>query len=80
MLSTVSRDGLPGHQIIFGHVEGDFEDLPGGGLYFGRLSGEELSSEGAYTLEITGPLFYGIWSFELKLLQRLARHAVRSIV
>jgi hypothetical protein len=79
ILPKVSRDGLPDHQIVFGHVE-DVEDLPGSGLFFGHLSGRELSSEGAYTLEITGPLFYGVWNFELELLQRLARDAVRSVV
>jgi hypothetical protein len=63
VLADVSREGLPGHQIIFGH-----------------LAGNELGRpKGMYTLEITGPLFAGTWSFPSGLLQKLARDAARSV-
>jgi hypothetical protein len=79
VLANVSREGLPDHQIVFGHVE-DIDDLPGSGFLFGALSGKELSLEGAYTFEITGPVFYGIWNFQPELLEKLAHAAARSIV
>jgi hypothetical protein len=43
MLEHVNRDGLPGHEIIFGHKSG-------------KVLG---TRKGMYTLEITGPAFAG---------------------
>jgi hypothetical protein len=59
ILERVNREGLPDHEIIFGHI-----------------SGEKLGSrKGMYTLEITGPIFAGQWSFPSGLLEGLARTA-----
>jgi hypothetical protein len=62
VLARVSTEGLPGHQIRFGHKSGT--DL-------GRR-------KGMYTLEITGPVYAGEWVFPSGLLEKLARDAASS--
>jgi hypothetical protein len=63
ILARVNREGLTGHQIIFGHV-----------------SRKDLGSKkGMYTLEITGPVYAGTWTFRSGLLENLARGAAQSI-
>lgn len=63
VLARVSSEGLPGHQIRFGH-----------------LSGKELGQrKGIYTLEITGPVYAGRWSFPSGTLQKLAREAAGAL-
>jgi hypothetical protein len=62
ILARVSSEGLPGHQIRFGHLSGKV------------LGGRK----GMYTLEITGPAYAGKWSFPSGLLEKLARDAACS--
>jgi hypothetical protein len=57
ILPLVSRDGLPEHQILFGHIAGN----------------ELGKRKGLYVLEIAGPLYAGRWSFPSGLLEELAR-------
>ncbi|HZC96978.1 MAG TPA: hypothetical protein VE267_12765 [Bradyrhizobium sp.] len=61
ILDRVSSEGLPGHQIIFGHLSGK----------------ELGARKGMYTLEITGPIYAGQWRFPSGLLENLARAAAR---
>jgi hypothetical protein len=61
-LVRVSRDGLPGHQIIFGHVSRKALGTP----------------TGMYILDITGPIFAGQWRFPSGFLEKLARLAVNQ--
>jgi hypothetical protein len=62
VLEQVSREGLPNHQIIFGHVSGK----------------ELGTRKGMYTLKINGPIFAGEWRFPSGFLERLARAAAKQ--
>jgi hypothetical protein len=62
VLDRVSREGLPGHQIIFSHVSGQ----------------ELGTRKGFYLLEISGPLYAGKWRFSSGQLEKLARDAAKG--
>jgi hypothetical protein len=62
VLDRVSREGLPGHQIVFSHVTRQ---------KLGTL--KEI-----YVLAIIGPLYAGRWRFSPGLLEKLARTAAKG--
>jgi hypothetical protein len=62
ILERVSHDGLPGHEIIFGH----------------KSSREQGRRKGIYTLVIKGPAFAGEWHLPLGQLEKLARAAAKT--